>query len=146
MLFEGSQSAAVFPVGRHLIDSPDKPLVLDHIVPGREMAEVHHEKRYRAIFQDLPGWCRKGYLDSVEMMQYTPRTDVIEESCAGGLIGSGNITFLMGHGMIWGQTTETAATQVKICRGNGVRGIYIYGYFNYMEWSREYRYVLELDR
>ena len=128
-------SAALFQIGRHVVDSPDHPLALNRIVRGEKMGKVHHGRRYWAIFQDWPTWCDRGYLDYVITMQYTPHLDMIEESAVGGLAAAKEAKFLMGLGLIWGQTAETLVSQIEVCRQKGLAGVCFYDYFHLMDWK-----------
>jgi uncharacterized lipoprotein YddW (UPF0748 family) len=128
-------SADLFQIGRHVIDSPDRPLALSRIVPGDKMGKPHHLSRYWAIFQDWPAWCERGYLDCAITMQYTPHIDMVEESASGGLTAARSSELLMGLGLIWGQTAENLVQQIELCRQKGLAGVCFYDYFHLMDWK-----------
>ena len=132
-------SAALFPCGRHAVDSPDKPLVLNRIVPGKEMGKVQHNKRYWAIFQDWPYWCRMKYLDYAAIMQYTPHLDMAAETAEAGPTTANGAQFIMGLGLIWDQTADTLVQQIQLCAEKGLTGICFYDYFHLMDWSESDR-------
>ncbi len=132
-------SAALFPTGRHEIDTPDKPMVLDRIVPSRQMHPAYHVRRFWAIFQDWSAWCRKGYLDYAAIMQYTPRLDVVEETARSGPAAAEGAEFIMGLGLIWGQTIQTLIPQIQLCARKGLAGVCLFDYFNLVKWSESDR-------
>ena len=132
-------SAALFPWGRHELDTPDKPMLLDRIVSGKEMSKVHHDKRYWAIFQNWPDWCRKGYLDYAVIMQYTPRLELVAETADGGPTAADGAEFIMGLALIWGQTIETLLPQIQLCAEKSLSGICFYDYFNLSDWGSQER-------
>ena len=129
-------SGAFFPCGRHEIDSPDKPMPLDHIAAGKDMGEVHHNRRYWAIFQDWPTWCSKGYLDYAAIMQYTPQLDMLAETADLGPAAAAQAQFIMGMGLIWGQTPDKLARQIQLCAEKELKGVCFYDYFLLSDWSQ----------
>lgn len=132
-------SAALFPCGRHEIDTPDEPMVLNGIVPSGRMHPAYHVRRYWAIFQDWPNWCRLGYLDYATIMQYTPHLDMLAETADAGPTEANGAEFIMGLGLIWGQTADTLVQQIQLCADKGLTGICFFDYFHLMDWSESDR-------
>ena len=132
-------SAALFPCGRHETDTPDRPMVLDGIVPGKQMGKAYHAKRWWAIFQNWPDWCRKGYLDYASIMQYTPDIAKVAETADAGPTAANGAQFIMGLGLIWGQTADTLVQQIQLCAEKGLTGICFYDYFCLSDFSESDR-------
>jgi uncharacterized lipoprotein YddW (UPF0748 family) len=88
---------------------------------------ANEEDAARSRFQDWKVWLRRGWLDVVCPMAYTPETEVFRKQLLGAMsLASGKI--------VWGgigaykQTAESAIEKIRVTRELGAQGFILFSY------------------
>lgn len=82
---------------------------------------------FRSRFQDWRGWIRKGILDVVVPMAYTPDNDAFTRQVAGAVEAAGRNRVWAGIG-VYQNTFQGTLDKIRIARELGARGVSLFSY------------------
>lgn len=89
---------------------------------------------YRSRFQDWKAWLRKGILDVVCPMAYTPSTEVFRKQMAEAVTLSGSQSVWGGIGS-WRQPVDGTLEKIRVARKLGAQGFILFSYDSAVQFS-----------
>lgn len=89
---------------------------------------------YRSRFQDWKSWLRKGIIDVICPMAYTPRTEVFRKQMAEALTYAGSQSVWGGIGS-WRQPVDGTLEKIKVARKLGAQGFILFSYDSAVQFS-----------
>lgn len=89
---------------------------------------------YRSRYQDWKTWVRRGALDVVCPMAYTPDTEVFKKQMATALNLSAGHPVWGGIGS-WRQPVSSTLEKIKVARGLGAQGFILFSYDSAVQFS-----------